>query len=163
MIANRGTRRSPSFHQYTAANSHIIPVDTTLPGANQAQNRIAIHLHGGEVPWISDGGPFDWWTPDGTSGLSFLNGPGSILDNIPGNKCWQARRTITIRMIRAPGSCGTMTMPTASPASMPMQALRSGYLIIDPAQDALLTNGLPPLGSTLPLSFRTRYLLILQR
>ena len=61
-------------------------MDKTIPGAgaNDAENRIAIHLHGGEVPWISDGGPFDWWTPNGTSGLSFLNGPGSVLDNIPG-------------------------------------------------------------------------------
>ena len=50
-----------------------IPVDTTLPGANQAQNRIAVHIHGGLVPWISDGGPFDWWAPNGTHGLSFLN------------------------------------------------------------------------------------------
>ena len=63
-------------------SSHIIPVDTTIPGANQAQNRTAVHLHGGLVPWISDGGPFDWWTPSalqsdpvsaGTHGLSFLN------------------------------------------------------------------------------------------
>ena len=53
--------------------THIIPVDTTIPGANQAQNRMAIHLHGGCVPWISDGGPFDWFAPDGTHGASFLN------------------------------------------------------------------------------------------
>jgi spore coat protein A, manganese oxidase len=53
--------------------SHIIPVDQTIPGANQAQNRIAVHIHGGLVPWISDGGPFDWWTPNGVHGESFLN------------------------------------------------------------------------------------------
>lgn len=52
---------------------HIIPVDTTIPGANQAINRTATHLHGGLVPWISDGGPFDWWNPDGLHGASFLN------------------------------------------------------------------------------------------
>jgi len=52
---------------------HIIPMDTTIPGANQAQNRTAVHLHGGLVPWISDGGPHDWFAPDGTHGLSFLN------------------------------------------------------------------------------------------
>ncbi len=51
----------------------IIPIDTTLPGANQGPNRIAIHLHGGLIPWISDGGPFDWWDPNGNHGLSFLN------------------------------------------------------------------------------------------
>ena len=53
--------------------AHIIPVDITIPGANQAQNRTAVHLHGGLVPWISDGGPHDWFAPDGTHGLSFLN------------------------------------------------------------------------------------------
>ena len=36
-------------------------------------NRTAVHLHGGLVPWVSDGGPFDWWAPNGTHGLSFLN------------------------------------------------------------------------------------------
>ena len=53
--------------------THIIPVDTSIEGANQAQNRTSTHLHGGFVPWISDGGPHDWFAPDGTHGLSFLN------------------------------------------------------------------------------------------
>ena len=55
--------------------THIIPVDTTLPGAEpgQAQNRIAVHLHGGFTPWPSDGGPFTWFTPNGVTGPSFLN------------------------------------------------------------------------------------------
>lgn len=60
---------------------HILPLDITLLGANVAQNRIATHLHGGWVPWISDGGPFDWFTPgclDYANGLSFLNGPGAF-------------------------------------------------------------------------------------
>ena len=32
-----------------------------------------VHLHGGFVPWTSDGGPFAWWDPDGHKGPSFLN------------------------------------------------------------------------------------------
>jgi len=52
---------------------HIIPNDLTIPGANQGNDRLAVHFHGGLVPWISDGGPFDWWQPNGVSGLSFLN------------------------------------------------------------------------------------------
>ena len=47
---------------------HILPVDTTIMGADGAQNRTAVHLHGGLVPWVSDGGPFSWWAPDGTHG-----------------------------------------------------------------------------------------------
>src|SRR6185436_15712576 len=53
--------------------AHIIPVDTTIEGANLAQNRTAVHLHGGLVPWISDGGPLSWFAPDGSHGVSFLN------------------------------------------------------------------------------------------
>jgi spore coat protein A len=66
---------------------NIIPVDTTIPGAEQAQNRTAVHAHGGYVPWISDGGPFDWWAPNGIHGPSFLNNqvlrPGQ---NVPSNE-----------------------------------------------------------------------------
>jgi spore coat protein A, manganese oxidase len=48
-------------------------VDTTIPEANQAKKRTAVYLHGGFVPWISDGGPFDWFDPLGNHGESFLN------------------------------------------------------------------------------------------
>ncbi len=81
IIAEKGKPIEITFRNLLTANQKpfgpplqsIIPVDTTIPGANQAQNRVAVHLHGGFIPWISDGGPFDWWTPDGTHGLSFLN------------------------------------------------------------------------------------------
>src|SRR5512137_1011094 len=57
---------------------HILPLDITVPGSTTAQNRIATHIHGGLVPWISDGGPFDWFTPgcDANSGggSSYANG-----------------------------------------------------------------------------------------
>ncbi len=72
IAASMGSPVQITFRNNLPATS-IIPVDTTLPGANQAQNRTAVHLHGGFVPWISDGGPHDWWAPDGTHGLSFLN------------------------------------------------------------------------------------------
>ncbi len=62
-----------TFHNALFVNKHILPVDTTIPGANQAINRTAVHLHGGLVPWISDGGPFDWFGPIDDHGLSFLN------------------------------------------------------------------------------------------
>lgn len=72
IVANRGVPVRVRMKNMLPP-THIIPVDTTLPGANQAQNRIAVHLHGGFVPWISDGGPFDWFAPDGSHGASFLN------------------------------------------------------------------------------------------
>ncbi len=32
-----------------------------------------MHLHGGFVPWPSDGGPFHWFAPDGTHGPSLVD------------------------------------------------------------------------------------------
>lgn len=54
--------------------THIIPIDTSsfFLDANTIVNKTAVHLHGGFVPWISDGGPQDWFAPDG-AGPSFLN------------------------------------------------------------------------------------------
>ena len=72
IIGHKGVPIQITFNN-NLPNVSIIPVDTTIPGANQDQNRTAVHLHGGHVPWISDGGPFDWFTPLGVHGLSFLN------------------------------------------------------------------------------------------
>ncbi len=36
-------------------------------GPKYTQNRISIHLHGGDTPWISDGLPHQWFTPFGES------------------------------------------------------------------------------------------------
>ena len=73
IIAKRGNPIQITFRN-TLPNRHILPVDTTQVFSNEGLvNRTAVHLHGGLVPWISDGGPFDWWAPDGTHGLSFLN------------------------------------------------------------------------------------------
>jgi hypothetical protein len=71
--------------------AHIRPVFSVAapcqPGASppsvrqsaepdQAENRITVHLHGGFVPWTSDGRPFTWFALDGSHGPSFMN-PGA--------------------------------------------------------------------------------------
>ena len=88
ILANRGTASRIRFTNMLPP-THILPVDLTVTAASPAQNRTATHLHGGLVPWICDGGPFNWFgrdadpqTPNGAFGLSFLNGMGSVLDNI---------------------------------------------------------------------------------
>jgi FtsP/CotA-like multicopper oxidase with cupredoxin domain len=52
----------------------FIPVDTTYMGSgpNDPQNRATLHLHGGATPWISDGTPHQWTTPEGDTPM---NGP----------------------------------------------------------------------------------------
>ena len=65
-------------------NKALIPVDPTImAGPNGLMvgdlpfNRIATHLHGGFTPWFSDGTPFQWYTPWGMTGPSFMNVPGT--------------------------------------------------------------------------------------
>ena len=72
LVVQRGKPVQITFRNNLPAQ-HILPVDTTLMGADGAQNRTSIHLHGGLVPWTSDGGPFAWWDPQGGKGISFLN------------------------------------------------------------------------------------------
>ncbi len=59
---------------------HILPVDTSknFPDASMHQNAATTHLHGGLTPWISDGGPFTWFTPDGEYGPSVQSAAGNI-------------------------------------------------------------------------------------
>jgi len=74
IVAQRGTpvRLSVANHLPPV---HPLPVDTSLPGAGLPPNRIAVHLHGGHVPWVSDGGPFSWFGADGTYGPSAVSAP----------------------------------------------------------------------------------------
>ncbi|MEI6667077.1 MAG: multicopper oxidase domain-containing protein [Acidobacteriota bacterium] len=76
IIAKSGTPIQATFVNKMPP-SHILPVDTSAPVAGVDPlgdpNRAAVHFHGGEVPWMSDGGPFDWFAADGRTGLSFVN------------------------------------------------------------------------------------------
>ncbi len=82
----------------------FLPVDETLIGSGYGpdgvtkygQNRVAIHWHGGDTPWISDGTPHQWYTPAGetgyTTGVSQANvsdmpdpGPGAETLYFPNN------------------------------------------------------------------------------
>jgi len=72
VVAKRGSPIQLGFTNNLPAKQ-IIPVDKSIAGAEGAPNRASVHLHGGFVPWTSDGGPFAWFAPDGTHGMSFLN------------------------------------------------------------------------------------------
>ena len=74
IVAKRG-RPVRILAENNLPSAHILPVDTSIGGAELAQNRAIIHLHGGFVPWISDGGPFAWFDPHGARGESFVPVP----------------------------------------------------------------------------------------
>jgi spore coat protein A, manganese oxidase len=60
IVAEKGTPVRINFTNNLPA-AHILPFDPTVPMTDsQRQDRAAIHLHGGLVPWASDGGPFHW-------------------------------------------------------------------------------------------------------
>ncbi len=72
IATKRDTPVQITFRNYLPAN-HILPIDRTIMGANLGDDRVDVHLHGGYVPWISDGGPHAWWRPNGDHGPSFVN------------------------------------------------------------------------------------------
>ena len=75
IVANRGTPVQITFTN-KLPRRHILPVDTTIMGAELPQNRACVHFHGGAVPWISDGGPHAWFRPnDGSDSQTPLYGP----------------------------------------------------------------------------------------
>jgi spore coat protein A len=77
IVAQRGTPVRIDFVN-RLPRRHPLSVDKTIPAAGlipgtdrfYAENRIAVHLHGGFVPWVSDGGPFHWFDAQGNEGLS---------------------------------------------------------------------------------------------
>jgi spore coat protein A, manganese oxidase len=144
---------------------HILPVDTTIPGAgtNELQNRIATHLHGGFIPWICDGGPFDWWASNGTSGLSFRNGKGSVLDNIAtipmaSNQAdYYYGNDQSTRLMWYHDHAFGITRLNA------YAGIASGYLVLDAINGGYYApvtgfpkGKIPPLASTYPLVFQDK-------
>ena len=111
IIANKGVPTQISFRN-NLPDKHILPVDTSIQGSDPTvtQNRTSTHLHGGLVPWFSDGGPFAFWDRTGNKGVSNI---GNAVLNPPPPPMW---RTTTTPTTRAPGCCGTTTTPWASPA-----------------------------------------------
>jgi len=95
IVAERGVPVRVKFHNYLPTDGDgdlFIPVDHTVMGSgmgpmgmmaspmNYSENRAAVHLHGGDTVWISDGTPHQWTTPAGEhtpypEGVSVRNVP----------------------------------------------------------------------------------------
>jgi spore coat protein A len=93
IVAQKGVPIQLTFTNHLP-NKAIIPIDESsfFPDAASTKNKTAVHLHGGFVPWISDGGPFEWFDGQGNVGPSvpLANAPFSIFKvlnpNILGNQ-----------------------------------------------------------------------------
>jgi len=133
--------------------THILPLDT-LGVPYPLQNRTAVHLHGGLVPWISDGGPFDWWAPNGEHGLSFVNNqvlrPAEfVAGTIPANEAeYYYPNGMSARLVWYHDHAHDITRNNA------YAGIATGYVITDAAEAGLVAQGVPG-----PLDAKTFYLI----
>jgi spore coat protein A len=142
IVAQRGAPIQITFTN-TLPPKHILPVDTStnFPDA-QLQNATTTHLHGGLVPWISDGGPFSWFTPDGQYGPSVQSAKGNIYQLLnPGLKPGQAEyyypNDQSARLVWYHDHAHDLTRLNA------YAGIASAYIIRDRFEANLRTLGLP--------------------
>jgi spore coat protein A len=122
---------------------HILPVDPTImAGPNGVMvgdlptNRIATHLHGGATPWFSDGTPFQWFTPRGEHGSSFMNVPG--FPALPGTATYYYPNDLSARLVWYHDHAIGITRLNA------YAGIASAYIITDSFEAGLVSSGLLP-------------------
>jgi spore coat protein A len=142
IVATQGTPVLLSVTNFLP-NRHILPVDPTLmAGPNGLMvgdlpvNRIVTHLHGGRTPWFSDGTPFQWYTPWGNHGSSFMNVPG--LPSIPGTGTYYYPNQQSARLVWYHDHAIGITRLNA------YAGIASGFIITDDFEAGLVSSGLLP-------------------
>ncbi len=142
IVANRNT---PVLLNVTnqLPDQHILPVDPTMMAGANGQtvgdlplNRIVTHLHGGNTPWFSDGTPFQWFTPTGKHGVSFMNVPGHPC--APGSAAYYYPNQQSARLVWYHDHAMGITRLNA------YAGLASGYIITDSFEAGLVSSGLLP-------------------
>jgi spore coat protein A len=142
IVAKRGTPVLLSVTNLMPAK-HILPVDPTImAGPNGLMvgdlptNRIATHLHGGATPWFSDGTPFQWYTPTGKHGPSFMNVPG--FPAFPGTGTYYYPNDQSSRLVWYHDHAIGITRLNA------YAGIASAYIIVDDFETSLVSAGLLP-------------------
>lgn len=125
-----------------APNRAIVPVDPGLMAGPNLMvgdlplNRIVPHLHGGATPWFSDGTPFQWYTPTGFAGPSFLNVPGT---NPPaGSAAFYYPNQQSTRLVWYHDHAVGITRTNV------YLGLAAPYMIVDDFETGLVNTGLLP-------------------
>lgn len=136
-------------------NRHILPVDPTImAGPNGLMvgdlpaNRIATHLHGGLTPWFSDGTPFQWFTPLGKHGTSFMNVPGFPV--LPGTASYYYPNDQSARLVWYHDHAIGITRLNA------YAGIASAYIITDDFEAGLVSSGLLPDLVGIPLAIQDK-------
>ena len=140
--------------QLTVTNAlpptHLLPVDVSadFPDAaarfgGSGHNAATTHLHGGFVPWISDGNPMTWFTPTGTYGPSTAAGAsGNIYTTLdpflhPGQAAYYYPNHQSARMLWYHDHAHDLTRLNV------YAGLASVYLLRDAFELSLCAQGLP--------------------
>ena len=129
---------------------HPLPVDVSLPligGFPEAagryggsgHNAVSTHLHGGFVPWPSDGGPMAWFTPDGHVGESYMRDFMLTLNPTlaPGQGEYYYPNNQSARFVWYHDHAHEITRLNA------YAGIASAYIIRDTFESALRNKGLP--------------------
>ena len=142
IVAKRGTPILLTVTNLLPAR-HILPVDPSImAGPNGLMvgdlptNRIATHLHGGATPWFSDGTPFQWFTPTGRHGSSFMNVPG--FPALPGTGTYYYPNNQSARLVWYHDHAIGITRLNA------YSGIASAYIITDDFETGLVSSGLLP-------------------
>jgi spore coat protein A len=154
VVATKGT---PVLLSVTnlVPNHAIIPIDPTImAGPNGLMvgdlplNRIATHLHGGLTPWFSDGTPYQWYTPSGQTGASFMNVPGTTPP--PGTATYYYPNQQSARLVWYHDHAMGITRTNA------YLGIAAPYIIIDDFELGLVNAGLLPDLVGIPLAIQDK-------
>lgn len=135
----------------------FIPVDTTVMGSGTGykrdasgnstyytQNRVGIHLHGGNTPWISDGSAHQWTAPAGEvtdypKGVSVQGVPDmGVLTNNDGTLTFYYTNQQSSRlMFYHDHSWGITRLNVYA-------GVVAGYLLNDPEEELMIDKGVLP-------------------
>ena len=158
IVAQRGTPVQITF-QNNLSGAHPLMVDTTIMGAEFGDNRTVTHLHGGEVPWISDGGPYSWFDNTGKYGTSAQKGNLNIYkvlnkNLLPGQAEFYYPNDQSARMMWYHDHAVGITRLNA------YAGIASAYIIRDSFEASLRNDGLPDFiengGHEIPLVFQDK-------
>jgi FtsP/CotA-like multicopper oxidase with cupredoxin domain len=168
----------------TKRNGDIfLPLDPSVPGSGlgpdgmhtYTQNRANIHLHGGDTPWISDGGPHTWITP---ANEADAGKPGSVASLNAEPAAGPLDPALVPEFLRGPGALNVPDMNDPGPGAMTyyfpngqsarvlwyhdhsvgmtrlnvMAGMAAPYLLTDDIEQGMITRGeLPGPEATIPL------------
>jgi spore coat protein A len=138
IVAQKGEPVQITF-QNNLSGDHPLPVDPTVMGTEMGVNRVSTHLHGGFLPWISDGGPYAWFDGSGNYGesvpMSFYRALNPNL--MPGQAEYYYPNDQSARMMWYHDHAVGITRLNA------YAGIATGYIIRDTFEGSLRNKGLP--------------------